>query len=96
MAEIDLAESMDWYALQSPRLDADFLEEAERTFKKLSGKPFLYAIHHNRKTIQLRTAAMDRFPFLVVFFVDPKRNLVIIIAVWHTSRDPKAWKKRTL
>lgn len=35
-----------------------------------------------------RSAPMDVFPFIVVYFID-EPGIIVISAVFHTSRNPK-------
>jgi len=93
-AELDLAESMDWYNLQQPGLELTFLDEVEKTIKHISQNPYGYAVRYKRKGIAIRFALVDRFPFVIVFFWDEMLQLIVIEAIWHTSRNPKHWKNR--
>lgn len=42
--EIDLQESVDWYALQQPGLDADFLTEIRKAIKRINQHPYAYEV----------------------------------------------------
>lgn len=94
MVETDLAESVDRYFLQQPGLEEKFLHEVDRTFEKIVLNPLLYAVKRKHKGIQLRTVLLDIFPYLIVYFIDESKSIVVIAAVWHTSRNPKILKKR--
>jgi hypothetical protein len=39
-----------------------------------------------------RRALLRRFPCLALF--RETQNAAVVVAVFHTSRDPKAWRKR--
>jgi toxin ParE1/3/4 len=93
-AESDLEDSMDWYALQQPTLELKFLEEVEKAIKKISHNPYAYAIKYKRKGVSVRFSIVDIFPFVIVFFIDEEKDLIVIEAIWHTSRNPKRWKER--
>ncbi|MDX2191644.1 MAG: type II toxin-antitoxin system RelE/ParE family toxin [Bacteroidota bacterium] len=93
-AEIDLQESVDWYALRQPGLEADLLTDTRKTIQFINQNPYAYQVKYKRKGLQIRKAPANRFPFVVVYFIDENVQCIIIIAIWHTSRNPKKIKKR--
>jgi len=93
-AQGDLEVSMDWYALKQPGLEADFLNSVKDAIKRIDQNPLSYEVRYNRKKLEVRFAPVDRFPFVIVYFVDNSRHLTIIIAIWHTARKPGKLKKR--
>jgi len=42
----------------------------------------------------VRTALLDKFPFLIHYVVDDANKTIIIAAVFHTSLNPDIWDKR--
>jgi toxin ParE1/3/4 len=40
----------------------------------------------------VRRAPVDQFPYSIIYRVE--RNRVVVIAVFHTSRDPAGWMDR--
>lgn len=69
-AEIELQESVDWYTLQQPALDAEFLTQIRKTIQRINQNPKVYELKYTRKGLQIRQALTDRFPYIVVFFVN--------------------------
>jgi plasmid stabilization system protein ParE len=87
-AEADLVEAKSWYDSQRTGLGDDFLLCLEETLQRLRRMPELYA-----KTFQdLRLALVRRFPFAVIYRIDD--NQITVIAIYHTSRDPRSWQQR--
>jgi plasmid stabilization system protein ParE len=41
---------------------------------------------------EVRRALTRRFPYAIFYLVDEEQ--VVVIAVFHSSRDPKEWKAR--
>jgi plasmid stabilization system protein ParE len=83
-AREDMQKSADWYNEQQPQLGDRFLSEVIRTFRLIENNP----LHYEQKfSKQFRFAMLNIFPYLVVFKI--KNQLVIVNAVFHTSRNPK-------
>lgn len=93
-AEIDLIESVDWYAFQQPGLDADFLIEIRRIIKYVNQNPYAYQVKYRRKEQEIRYAPVEKFPYIIAFFVNESMQTVIVFAIWHTARNPKKLKSR--
>jgi hypothetical protein len=47
-----------------------------------------------KKYDNVRTAVLNTFPFLVHYTIDEVKNIIVISAVLHTSRNPKIWENR--
>ena len=87
-AETDLAEAWTWYEGRRAGLGDDFLLCVEEAFDGIRRSPGLYATVFQ----DLRLAMVRRFPFQIIHRVDV--NQVTIIAVYHSSRDPRGWLER--
>jgi toxin ParE1/3/4 len=77
-----------WYESQRAGLGADFVGEVQKILDIISGQPDRYPIASG----DVREAPVSRFPYCVYYRVKPDR--VVIIAVFHTSRDPTVWQSR--
>jgi toxin ParE1/3/4 len=93
-AEYDMAESMNWYELQRPGLEIEFLNEVEKAFDFIRENPFANPVRYKRKGVSIRFAILHRFPYNIVYFIDDRKDRIVIEAVWHTSRSPKKWRSR--
>lgn len=93
-AEIDLQESVDWYASQQVGLDTEFLTEIGNTIQRINQNPESYEHKYTRKGLKIKQALTEQFPYIVLFFVNEASQLVVVIAIWHTARNPKKFKKR--
>lgn len=79
-----MQKSADWYNKEKAGLGNRFLIETVRVFKSITANP----LHHEEKFAKkFRFARLSIFPYLVVYKV--KGRLVIVNAVFHTSRNPK-------
>lgn len=87
-AEDDLASGYDWYEKHREGLGSDFLDEVEKTLKSIENSPELYSKVHR----DIRRALTRRFPYGIFYLLE--RELIVVIAILHTSRNPARWKER--
>ena len=87
-AEDDLAEAAIWYEEQQAGLGQRFLDAAAATVSRISTLPLAYPTVYE----STRRALLQRFPFGVFFQVEEER--IVVIAVLHGSRHPRAWRQR--
>ncbi len=86
----ELTEAFLWYEDQRSGLGKEFRTEVNIKLDKVCNNPFHYKIPGKK----FHEAVVERFPFLIVYFVDEKNKLVIVTAIFHTSRNPKGKFKR--
>jgi toxin ParE1/3/4 len=81
----EVGEAYAWYESQSEGLGSEFELAFELQLKRLEQVPLLYSevLHGVRRTL------LPRFPYGVFFTV--KNDLVHILAVIHTARNPTRW-----
>jgi plasmid stabilization system protein ParE len=88
-AENDIATAAQWYEEQgSSKLSLDFRSALDQTFSSIKDNPELYA----RAYRSLRRALLRRFPYGVFYVLQPEG--IVVLAVLHTSRNPKLWRTR--
>lgn len=77
-----------WYAERSPAAAAAFSEEIDAAESAIARLPDAWPRfdHHTRRYL------LRRFPFSVVYRVEPRR--ILIVAVAHGRRRPAYWKSR--
>lgn len=89
-AEDDILEAYTWYEQQKSGLGEEFLESLDQARQSILVNPATYRIRYKKN---VRAFLTDRFPYLILFILE--ENDVNVIAVFHMSRDPKVWKKRS-
>ena len=89
-AKIDLRETIKWYNLQKKGLGIDFLAEVKKTILRLRIFPDLAEIRY----FIIHTATVEIFPYMVHYYFDQNKKSVIVIGIYHTSRNPKIWNDR--
>ena len=85
----DVSDAYLWYEDKRIGLGEAFLEELEALFPRIEQNPNIFPIEERA----VQKALLDRFPYKVLFRQEPE-EIITIVAVFHTSRDPKRWKKR--
>lgn len=78
-----MAKAHEWYEEQQPALGERFLREIDHCFDKLEADPYLYAVIKK----QYRQILLKNFPYVIVFKVIEAQ--VLILSVFHTSRNPR-------
>ncbi|HEX3869730.1 MAG TPA: type II toxin-antitoxin system RelE/ParE family toxin [Pirellulales bacterium] len=87
-AEIEFNEAACWYEARRRNLGREFIAAVEETIDLIRARPELFRI----VAPKVREAEMKRFPYSVIYHV--KDNEILIVGVFHGSRDPAQWRKR--
>jgi plasmid stabilization system protein ParE len=87
-AEAEYAEAAAWYANRSEALRARFIAQVRDTFAKIEASPERFAFVKP----DVRMALVAKFPYAIFFRKDAAR--VVVLCVFHTSRDPSIWQQR--
>jgi len=90
-ASIEFADAFVWYEEQQEGLGELFNVTVERKLKMICSNPLHYKISRKK----FHEVPIDKFPFLVVYFIDEENSLIVITAIFQTSRNPKSKFKRT-
>jgi plasmid stabilization system protein ParE len=88
-ARDDIEQAAAWYERQRAGLGEDFLNEVLDAFERIAEAPRTYAVLHR----DTRRAVVHRFPFGVFYRIE--EEAVVVFAVLHGSRDPRAWQQRS-
>ena len=88
LARTELTEAAQFYESRAPGLGARFLDAAERAVHLLERHPDLGP----PLSAAIRSIAVPRFPYAVVYRVDADR--LFVVAVAHFRRRPKYWAGR--
>jgi plasmid stabilization system protein ParE len=81
----EIEEAFNWYEAQQTGLGEKFLEAILHYAKVILKNPNSFkTTYKNFKEIPVK-----KFPYLIVYFIDERKNKIIILSVFHTSRNPK-------
>ncbi len=88
LAEKEMNEAALFYEERSPGLGRDFLDAVQGTVDAIVAHPN----SGRRLSENIRRRIVPRFPFGVLYSVEPER--VVVVAVMHLRRRPGYWKGR--
>ena len=88
-AEIEADDAVVWYEEEETGLGTKFRESVESTILSIKNNPFAYPVVEGSRN---RRALIDRFPYIVVYSLET--DLILIVSVFHTSRNPMIWRGR--
>lgn len=90
VAKKDIHEAAQWYQTKQSGLGKRFTSEVRSKVSFIEKNPMAYA----KKYDNVRTAVLNTFPFLVHYTIDEVKEIILISAVLHTSRNPNIWLNR--
>lgn len=90
-ARQDIMESIRWYNKQKPGLGLRFYNKLKQAMARIKKSPELFQIRYK----SLRMVPVEKFPFMILYQVNEPKCEIAVVAVLHTSRNPRIWKERT-
>lgn len=88
LAEQDIKEINFQYKLVNKTLAEKFIIALKKEVSIIHKNPNLYQVRYD----SLRMAKIDKFPYVIHFEI--YSEIIVINAVYHTSRDSKIWLNR--
>ena len=84
-----MTEAALFYEIAHPSLGDDFLDDIRFAIDSVREHPKLgVALGYGFRRVLVR-----RFPFSIIYFVEPGQ--IVVVAVAHQSRRPDYWRTRT-
>ncbi len=90
-ANEEMVEAARYYEAQ-PGLGSDFLDKVDAAIDKIAAEPLRFGRYRGSKIV--RSIRLERFPYRLLFVVEPRQ--VSIVAVAHLHRHPDYWKHRLI
>ena len=87
-AQTEFDEAFDWYEQQQAGLGVDFLACVAEVLERIESLPEAYEVVFEG----VRRAVVSKFPYLILYKVES--NWVVVLAVFHSKRDPQVWQDR--
>lgn len=87
-AEKDVREALLWYEDQKANLGSRFESHVNKAIDNLRSNPLKTQVRYGNT----RVLYLDIFPYGIHFQL--VENHILVVAVFHTSRDPKKWTER--
>jgi toxin ParE1/3/4 len=88
-AELDLDEAHLWYHRHTPGLAANFLAAVNACITSIQRHPEAYALVD---ATTRRALVRRRFPYAIFYEVGAPE--IVVYAIFHVARDPRAWRRR--
>jgi plasmid stabilization system protein ParE len=88
VADVEFTEAAQWYEDQRQGLGLQFIGAVQKTVDDIAANPLGFPVVLR----DIREAIVSKFPFSVYYRI--KSNRVVVLAVFHSSRDPAAWQSR--
>jgi toxin ParE1/3/4 len=89
VAEKEFDDSIAWYESQRQGLGREFRAAIEQYFERIADNP--ERLPKVRGEVR-RAVVLRRFPFVIHFLIEKER--IVILSVFHTSREPEQLKHR--
>jgi plasmid stabilization system protein ParE len=87
-AQAEFDEAFDWYEARRSGLGVDFAERVQEVFDRIAANPQI----HGNVLQDVRKAVVRKFPYCV--FYREEAAQVLVLAVFHSKRDPGIWQSR--
>jgi hypothetical protein len=87
----DLQKNIDWYNQKQHGFGSRFFKAVKEQISRIKKNPNSIPIRYD----DVRCAKVKGFPYLVHFKTFQNLNIIKIIAVFSTYRDPIIWEERT-
>lgn len=87
-ASSEFIEASAWYETKRIGLALEFMAEIDRCVSLASIQPLQFAVVRE----DIRRVVANRFPYSVYFRAE--QNRIVVLAVFHGSRDPAIWQAR--
>lgn len=89
-AQLDIVYAYNWYENIRTGLGEDFELCVFATLNQVQRSPLLFQIRYEN----IRVAFTERFPYGIHFSLE--NETIIVIGVYHTSREPNNWIERLI
>lgn len=87
-AHREFDEAGNWYEKERPGLGLEFLAEIHLLLQRIASNPEQFPMLYR----DVRKAVARRFPYCIYF--RERDQHIIVLAVFHSARNPAVWKQR--
>jgi plasmid stabilization system protein ParE len=84
-AEYDIEQAFEWYELQKSSLGNSYKTNILKAMESIQKNPFKVQVRYK----DVRIFFLKKFPYGIHFNIN--ENIILIIAVFHTSKNPNRW-----
>ena len=83
-ANVELANAYIWYEEQQEGLGERFVAKIQQRLNQIIDDPEKYKIVYKN----YREITIEKFPYQIVYVIEKLKRQILIIAVFHTKRNP--------
>ena len=87
-SDADIEAAFEWYESEQPGLGLEFIDEVRAAYERILDGPLKY----QELRSGIRRAITRRFPYGIYFALED--DVIFVIAVLDTARDPAEWQFR--
>ena len=87
-ARADFEDGLAWYEAHAPEVAPQFRQALRVAIARIGQNPRQFPLSPH----DTRRALLRRFPYSLIF--RETEEAIFVVAVFHTSRDPRIWKGR--
>ena len=80
-----------WYDSQKTGLGDRFQKTVIKQIEALAENPQIFAIRYK----EIRCMLVNKFPYMVHFYLNSKNSTIEVLAIIGTDRNPKVWEEKT-
>ncbi|MEJ7680595.1 MAG: type II toxin-antitoxin system RelE/ParE family toxin [Segetibacter sp.] len=84
-AKLELLESWEWYEDRQVGLGERFKEEVYKAIQQIERNPKRYPIRKKPYYEKL----VDVFPYLVIYRIEKREKIIVIVSIFHAKRNPR-------
>lgn len=84
-AQTEYEESIEFYAERSEQATLNFIEIVEQTIEQICKKPYV----NKKKHTNFYEIALEKYPFTIIYTIEEEIKLIVIVSIYHHSRNPK-------
>ena len=88
LAQQEVDDAAFWYGNQAEHTADEFLDDLDRAVRLVKSYPLAFA----EIEPEIRRCLLARFPYALVFGIEPHK--IVVIAVAHLHRQPGYWSDR--
>ena len=89
-AKIDIIKATEWYDNKQFGLGERLIKRIDEAILQIIYQPFAYV----KIFLSFRKISTKQFSYFIYYYINTEKNLIDIIAILHTKRNPMIWKKR--
>jgi plasmid stabilization system protein ParE len=86
----DIKEAVNWYNKAQNGLGTRFLKNVKEKINSVAENPETIQIRYN----YVRIAVVNTFPYTIHFQFHKEQNTILILGIFHTSKNPENWIER--